>query len=109
MKVIWSPLAIERMAEIGQYIAQDNPTAAEKWIQTIFEKVGQLESIPEGGRVVPEIARNDFRELLYRNYRIIYKLAEGKVSILTVRHGKQILPVDEILPDMDKQASAGAH
>lgn len=109
MKIIWSPLAIEKMAEIGRYIAQDNPTAAEKWIQTIFEKVAQLEFIPEGGRVVPEIGRNDFRELLYRNYRIIYKLSEGLVSILTVRHGKQILPVDEILPDMDKPTPSDVH
>lgn len=96
MKILWSPLAMERVAEIGRYIAQDNPAAAEKWIQTIFEKVGQLEFVPESGRVVPEIARNDFRELLYRNYRVIYMLEEGQLLVLTVRHGRQILPVAEI-------------
>ncbi len=109
MKIIWSPLAIERMSEIGQYIAQDNPTAAEKWIQTIFEKVGQLEFMPEGGRVVPEIGRKDFRELLYGNYRIIYKVGDEQVSVLTVRHGRQLLPVEEILPDLDKTTSSDAH
>ena len=97
------------MSEIGQHIAQDNPTAAEKWIQTIFEKVGQLEFMPDGGRVVPEISRKDFRELLHGNYRIIYKVELEQVSVLTIRHGRQILPVDEILPDIDKPTSSEAH
>ena len=48
------------------------------------------------GRIVPEIHREDIRELIYGNYRIIYRLETKKVAILTVRHGKQILPIDEI-------------
>ena len=36
MKIIWSPLAIERVSEIAEYIALDNPVAAEKWVDDIF-------------------------------------------------------------------------
>lgn len=36
MKIIGAPLAIERASEIAEYIAQDKPSAAEKWIDTIF-------------------------------------------------------------------------
>ena len=97
MKIIWSPLAIDRASEIAEYIARDKPSAAEKWIDTIFSKVEQLESSPESGRVVPEIRNNQFRELIYGNYRIIYRIEKKQVSILTIRHGKQILPIDEIL------------
>lgn len=97
MKIIWSPLAIDRASEIAEYIAQDNPSAAEKWINTVFSKVERIESSPEIGRVVPEIRNNRFRELIYRNYRIIYHIEKTQISILTIRHGKQILPIDEIL------------
>ena len=96
MKILWSPLALERATEIVDYIARDKPMAAEKWIQAVFSKVDQLRSNPELGRIVPEINDARFRELIYGKYRIIYAIETNQVSILTVRHGKQILPVDEI-------------
>jgi len=97
MKIIWSPLAIDRASEIAEYIARDKPSAAEKWINMVFSKVEQLKSSPEIGRVVPEIRNDQFRELIYGNYRIIYRIEKKQISILTIRHGKQILPIDEIL------------
>jgi toxin ParE1/3/4 len=97
MKIIWSPLAIERASEIAEYISQDKPLAAEKWINTVFTKVEALKSTPEIGRIVPEIRNNQFRELIYGNYRIIYRIEEKHISILTILHGMQILPIDEIL------------
>jgi len=96
MKIIWSPLAIDRASEIAEYIALDKPAAADKWITTIFSKVEQLASSPEIGRVVPEIEDEQFRELIYGNYRIVYRIEKKQISILTIRHGKQILPIEEI-------------
>ena len=96
MKIIWSPLAVDRASEIADYIAQDKPSAAERWINEVFAKVEQLKSSPEIGRIVPEISDGQFRELIYGNYRIIYRIEKKQISILTIRHGKQILPVDEI-------------
>lgn len=97
MRIIWSPLAIDRASEIVDYIAQDKPLVAQKWIEKIFSKVASLELSPEIGRIVPEIGDNQFRELIYQNYRIIYKIDNNQISILTIRHGAQILPTDEIL------------
>lgn len=96
MKAFWSPLAVERVTEIAQYIARDNPAAAEAWVNTIFSKVGDLKTFPESGRLVPETNNHNIRELIYGNYRIIYRIEKKRISILTVRHGKQMLPVDEI-------------
>ncbi len=96
MKIIWSPLAIERASEISDYITQDNPSAALKWLETIFVKVEQLEASPEIGRIVPETNNKEIRELIYGNYRIIYRVETKQISILTIRHGKQILPIEEI-------------
>jgi toxin ParE1/3/4 len=97
MKIVWSPLAVDRASEIAGYIAQDKPSAAEKWINTIFSKVERLKSSPEVGRIVPEISNKQFRELIYGNYRIIYRIEKKQISILTIRHGKQILPIQEIM------------
>jgi plasmid stabilization system protein ParE len=43
--IVWSPLAVDRASEIAGYIAQDKPSAAEKWIKTVFSKVEQLKEI----------------------------------------------------------------
>jgi len=96
MKIIWSPLAVDRASEIAEYIAQDKPSAAKRWIDKVFTKVDQLKSSPQVGRIVPEISDDQFREFVYGNYRIIYRIEVKQISILTIRHGKQILPIDEI-------------
>jgi plasmid stabilization system protein ParE len=96
MDIIWSPLALDRVSEIAGYIAQDKPAAAEKWVKAIFSKVEKLDGSPELGRIVPEIGNSQFRELIYCNYRIIYRVEKIRISILTVRHGRQLLPIDEI-------------
>ncbi len=96
MRIIWSPLAVDRASEIADYIAQDKPVAAKQWINNVFAKVEQLQYSPQIGRVVPEITNNQFRELIFGNYRIIYHIGIKHISILTIRHGKQILPIDEI-------------
>jgi len=96
MNIVWSPLAVDRVSEISSYIAQDKPSAAERWIRTVFSKVEHLKYSPEIGRIVPEIGNSQFRELLFGNYRIIYRIEPEQISVLTVRHGMQILPIEEI-------------
>ncbi len=91
----WSPLAISRLSEIAKYIAQDNPVAAERWVHKIFTLVEKLPDFPERGRMVPEINHKMIREVISGNYRIIYKLEDREISILTVRHVKQVLSIDE--------------
>ncbi len=95
MKIIWSPLAIDRTTEIAEYIAQDNPSTAMIWVESLLDKVQLLKSSPKSGQVVPETHREDIRDLIYWNYRIIYRIEKNKISVLTVRHGKQILPLEE--------------
>jgi len=97
MILIWSPLSLERATEIAEYIAQDNPSAAADWVETLFAKVELLKSSPSIGRVVPEANSDDIRELIYGNYRIVYLNKENQISILTIRHGKQIMPIEELM------------
>lgn len=96
MIVQWSPLAVARVTEIAEYIALDSPDAASKWTNEIFDSTENLSEFPEICRVVPELKDKTVRELLKGNYRIIYKVETETISILTVRHVRQILPIDEV-------------
>jgi plasmid stabilization system protein ParE len=96
MKIIWSPLSITRINETADYISGDSPQAARKWIDDIFHKVERLQDFPLSGRVVPELDRKDIREIFYSHYRIIYRTSSDEISILTIRHQRQLLPVNEI-------------
>jgi len=96
MRILWTPLALDRAAEIAKYIARDKPSSAKQWLSALFDKVERLPASPEMGRMVPEISDKRIRELIYGNYRIIYRLDKKEISILTIRHGRQILPIDEL-------------
>ena len=97
MRIKWSPLAIERVTDIALYISEDKPTASDKWVVSIFKTVEKLSTFPKSGRIVPEFSRDEIRELLHGNYRIVYQVSSSVIEILTVRHGSQILPENEII------------
>lgn len=43
MRVVWSPLALERVGDIAERIARDSPLASEEWVEEIFASVQRLE------------------------------------------------------------------
>jgi len=94
VKVEWSPLALDRVSDIARYIAKDNPGAAERWVNELFDLVERLGDFPESGRVVPEVGVRRIRELVFGAYRVIYSVKD-KVEFLTVRRGSQLLDVSE--------------
>ena len=92
MKIVWSPLAIERLENIYEFISEKDTVAAKNLINRIFERVESLNRFPERGRKVPETKRNEIREIFESEYRIIYKVETKRVVILTIRNFKQLLP-----------------
>jgi plasmid stabilization system protein ParE len=51
---------------------------------------------PRRGRIVPELDRPDVREVLFGNYRVIYRIGADEIVILSVRHGRRMLDGDEL-------------
>lgn len=96
MKIIWSPLAVERLENIYDYIAGDNLTTAEKTVESIFVKAEKLSKFSERGRKVPEAKRDDIREIFESEYRIIYRIETKRIVILTIRNFKQLLPDEDL-------------
>ena len=96
MKIIWSRLALERVNEIADHIAEDSLEAAKVWLMDIFGAVDRLREFPESGRVVPEVKRRNIRKIVFKNHRVIYRVERKQISVLTVRHSRQRLPMKEI-------------
>ncbi len=94
MEVIFTDRFLNRAEEYSDYIALDNIPAAINWVEQIFDYCKQLKSSPESGRVVPEFSRPEIRKLLHGNYRLIYEVKPEKIDMLTIWHGRQLLPSD---------------
>ncbi|HEX9741068.1 MAG TPA: type II toxin-antitoxin system RelE/ParE family toxin [Ignavibacteriaceae bacterium] len=96
MKVFWTKESIDRLNEIELYIARDNPNAAIKFIDNLISLAENLSKNPERGRVVPEFSIKTIRELLYKNYRIVYLIKKNGIEVLTVFEGHRLLNKEEV-------------
>lgn len=92
MKIFWTPLAVERLENIFEFISKDDNIAAGKMIDRIFKKVETLSKFPERGRKVPEANREEIREVFESSYRIIYRVDSKRIYVLSIRNFKQLLP-----------------
>jgi toxin ParE1/3/4 len=85
-QVILSPRAIQDLQEIVRYISFDNPVAAEKLGLQLIEKTRNLSAFPEMGRVIPELQNPLLRELIFKPYRIAYRVNHERHLIEVARY-----------------------
>src|SRR5882672_5489716 len=98
MRVRWSKTALNKVEEIGNYIALDNRNAAGRWIEAVVARARSLRHLPRRGRPVLDIDwdEGEVREIIYGKYRIIYCLEKNQIVVLTVYHFSQMLRPTEI-------------
>lgn len=94
MRVVWSEEAAQCLRAITRYIAQDSPTAARKVAARLLLRSRQLAEPPLLGRPMREYPDTGLRELLERPYRLIYRVHDTHIEIVTVKHYRQRLPDD---------------
>ena len=82
--VVWSPEALRDLEAIRDYIARDSAAYADLVVRRIVAAVERLRVFPESGRVVPERSDPSIREVIVRPYRVVYRLHDGSVQIVTV-------------------------
>lgn len=90
----WTDRARDDLVEIGDYIAADAPRAAERWVAELFEAAEAASKAPLAGRRVRELGRDDLREVLVGNYRVVYRVLPDRIQVLTVFEGHRRLPSD---------------
>lgn len=91
MQIKWSRKAKEQASEIVEFISQDNPTAAYHWMSEIMTLVKTIPLNPFKGRVVPEIENSVYREILRGHYRVIYRVSDRYIFIVTIHHCRRLL------------------
>lgn len=82
MEVVWSKAALLRVDEISLFIARDSPVSALAFIDQLIHSVDRLSRHPLSGSAVRENVA--FRQVVFKKYRIIYRLAKKKIQIVTV-------------------------
>ena len=92
--VEWVVAARDDLREIHRFVARDSPHYAELLVDELLAAVDRLERFPLSGRIVPELQREDIREVVYGNHRIVYRVAPPGVRILTVFQAARLLPGD---------------
>lgn len=87
-EVRWTEEAHRWLKDIYDYIAEDNPDAAQEVVSGIYEKSQVLRSFPEIGYVYRSEPEGEIRILLYGYYRIAYLLRPSSdIDVLGVFHG----------------------
>jgi len=99
-QVVWSYTATADLEAIADYIARDSSFYAAVFVREILEASRSLSEFSERGRVVPELGNQSIRELLVREYRLVYTIKESNVVILGLIHGKRDL---KMLWEKEKQ------
>ena len=87
-ELTWTPEAERWLRDIHNYIAQDNPAAATRTVETLYRKVEILREFPESGYRYWQRPDRHIRILLHGHYRIAYVIKTSNViDILGVFHG----------------------
>lgn len=94
MRLVWTRPALADVLHIRDYIAADSPRYARVVAERIVASVDRLSTFPLSGRVVPELADPKLREVIDAPYRIVYRVRDDVLEILTVVHSAQQFPTE---------------
>jgi len=97
-KIDWAKIAENDLKSIIEYIAEESPANALKILKKIKQKASSLYTLPERERIVPELQDQGifiYSELVIPPWRIIYRISEMKIYVLSVLDARQ--NVEDIL------------
>ena len=94
-EIRWTYEAELWLKEIYDYIALDNPKAAQEVVDGIYTTAQLLKDQPNMGYMYEMAGMEEVRILLYEHYRITYLILEDRIDILGVFHGA--LDIDKYL------------
>ncbi len=100
MKLYWTKEASIQLQEIEKYISKDDPQKAIKFVNSLISASEKIPANPDRGRIVPELSIGPIREIIFKNYRIVYIRKKSEIEILTVFEGQKLLNESEILKNI---------
>jgi toxin ParE1/3/4 len=96
-KVILSPLALFDLEKIITYYQELNKNTSKKYYSNIMKNIKKLKDFPKIGRIVPEtedLFYDKYRELLYKNFRIIYRIDINEIKVIRILDGRMDIDAD---------------
>ena len=90
--VRWTDQAADDLRAIREFIERDSPRYGRLVAERLFDATQRLEVSPLSGRVVPELGRDDVREIILGEYRIVYRLKGETVVLVTVFRSSRLFP-----------------
>lgn len=73
-ELIWSPVSRDDLRDIVRYISRDSPQRAQSFALRLIARADVLLEQPESGRMVTEHRIPHIREIIFRPYRIVYRV-----------------------------------
>ncbi|HWA24283.1 MAG TPA: type II toxin-antitoxin system RelE/ParE family toxin [Lacunisphaera sp.] len=92
MSIVWSDESRRSLRAIRRFIANDSDYYADQMVARIVERVEHAAKAPLQGHRVHEYPEAPLREVHESPYRIIYRISETELEVVTVVHFKQELP-----------------
>jgi plasmid stabilization system protein ParE len=85
--------AQEDVRRCHDYIAEDSPASARRWVDELQRQMASLETFPLRCGLIPEAAElgGSYRHLIFGNYRTIFRVAGTTVWVVRIIHGAQLL------------------
>jgi toxin ParE1/3/4 len=91
-EIIWTNVAENDLINIIEYISVDSPQNALRILEKIRQKASSLYTLPERGRIVPELQDQgifQYRELVIPPWRLTYRIADRKIFVMSVIDSRQ--------------------
>lgn len=89
MKVVFTDKARSDLENIGDYIAQDNPSRARTFVQELIAKARALGDAPEASPLVPRYEHSGVRRRVHGAYLIFYRVEAERVVVIHILNGAQ--------------------
>lgn len=92
LKVVYSKIAKQDLKEIYNYISRDSVRYAQIEIKLISSAIIKLEFNPFLGKRFEKSDDELTREMVFKNYRVIYDIIEDKhILILSIHHHARLI------------------
>lgn len=87
-RLVWTEAALSDLDEIVEQIAHDDLDRALSWLDEVLEFVKVIPLFPRRGRVVPEWRDENVREVIHKDYRVVY-ITSNPIHIVAVLHSRR--------------------
>src|SRR5437773_319808 len=88
-RYVFHPEAFADMDDIWDYIALDNPNAADQFIEEIYKAIRSLVNMPNQGHWRTDLTSRPLRFWRIRSYLIAYAPDEHPLLVVAILHGRR--------------------